>query len=181
MSKQEELHLQLPKRYFDNDDLDLLDMAILSQIEEFERNGKNCYMKDETFAKNFKSSPTTINRAISRLAKDNYITKSTKTKNIDGKIQTIRHLSMNKVNKQNDNTINNSNIDFVSCQNDKLKDNYIKDNYIKDNYKKDNINDDTIEKDKNVDKDIAISKIETEYVVIKRKPRKNLLESLLNE
>ena len=176
MNKQEELFLKVSKSYFNNKDLDALDMLILSQIEEFERNGKNCYMKDETFANNFKSSPSTINRAISRLVKINYITKSTKTKNIDGKIQTIRHLSINKVNNQNDNTINNNNIDFVSCQNDKLKD-----NYIKDNYKKDNINDDTIEKDKNVDKDIAIPKIETEYVVIKRKPRKNLLENLLKE
>ncbi|MDD5979579.1 MAG: GNAT family N-acetyltransferase [bacterium] len=38
-----------------------------------------------------------------------------------------------------------------------------------------------MKENKKVDKDIAIPKIETEYVVIKRKPRKNLLESLLNE
>ena len=41
MNKQEELFLKVSKSYFNNKDLDALDMLILSQIEEFERNGKN--------------------------------------------------------------------------------------------------------------------------------------------
>ena len=36
-------------------------------------------------------------------------------------------------------------------------------------------------KDKNIDSDISLPKYEIEYVEIKRKPPKNLLESLLNE
>ena len=47
MTSEKEVFLKVSKnRYFNRKDISTLDMLILSQIEEFERNEKSCYMTD---------------------------------------------------------------------------------------------------------------------------------------
>lgn len=188
MENKKELFLKVSKnRYFDNKDLSPLDMLILSQIEEFERNKKSCYMASKTFASNFNVSEETINRSIKKLVNMNYISSTLNNEHKDGKIQTTRQLSIVKkdVTCQNDNTqsktsenVTYQNDELLTCQNDSQKDNYLLKDNIKDN-KKDNNNNEQIEKDKYTKEEYHIPKIETEEVVITRKPRKSLIEDLI--
>ena len=117
---EKELFLKVSKnRYFDNKDLSPIDMLILSQIEEFERNEKSCYMASKTFASNFNVSEETINRSIKKLVSMQYINSTLNNEHKDGKIQTTRQLSIVKKDMacQNDNTQDETSKN-VSCQND---------------------------------------------------------------
>ena len=193
MTSEKEVFLKVSKnRYFNRKDISTLDMLILSQIEEFERNEKSCYMTDEVFASNLNSSISTINRAIKSLTERHFINKTTKNVNVEGKVKTIRQLSIIKkdMTNQNDNTSNEivaNQIENVSCQNDELltcqndsqKDNYILKDNLKENIK-DN-NNEQIEKDKYTEDNIRIPKIEEEIITIKYEPKKSLVSSLLGE
>lgn len=175
---EKELFLKVSKnRYFDNKDLSPIDMLILSQIEEFERNEKSCFMASKTFASNFNVSEETINRSIKKLVGMQYINSTSHNEHKDGKIQTIRELSIikNKTSNQND----NSQDENASCQNDSQKDNYILKDNLKENIK-DN-NNEQIEKDKYTEDNIHIPKIEEEIITIKYEPKKSLVSSLLGE
>ena len=181
MEMEKELFLKVSKnRYFDNKDLSPIDMLILSQIEEFERNEKSCFMASKTFASNFNVSEETINRSIKKLVGMQYINSTSHNEHKDGKIQTIRELSIikNKTSNQNDNSqdenVSCQNDELLSCQNDSLKDN------LKDNIK-DNNNNEQIEKDKYTEDNIRIPKIEEEIITIKYEPKKSLVSSLLGE
>ena len=192
METEKELFLKVSKnRYFDNKDLSPIDMLILSQIEEFERNEKSCFMASKTFASNFNVSVETINRSIKKLVGMQYISSTSHTEHKDGKIQTIRKLSIikNKTSNQNnisqidnsqDENVSCQNDELLTCQNDSLKDNYILKDNLKENIK-DNNNNEQIEKDKYTENGIRIPKIETEEFVITRQPRKSLVSSLLGE
>lgn len=187
MEMEKELFLKVSKnRYFDNKDLSPIDMLILSQIEEFERNKKSCFMASKTFASNFNVSEETINRSIKKLVGMQYISSISHTEHKDGKIQTIRELSIikNKTSNQNDisqdENVSCQNDELLTCQNDSLKDNYILKDNLKENIK-DNNNNEQIEKDKYTKDGYRIPKIETEEFVITRQPRKSLVSSLLDE
>ena len=184
---EKELFLKVSKnRYFDDKNLSPLDMLVLSQIEEFERNKKSCFMASKTFASNFNVSEETINRSIKKLVGMQYINSTSHNEHKDGKIQTIRELSIikNKTSNQNDNSqdenVSCQNDELLTCQNDSLKDNYILKDNLKENIK-DNNNNEQIEKDKYTEDGIRIPKIETEEFVITRQPRKSLVSSLLGE
>ena len=115
---EKELFLKVSKnRYFDNKDLSPLDMLILSQVEEFERNEKSCYMASKTFASNFNVSEETINRSIKKLVSMQYINSTLNNEHKDGKIQTTRQLSIVKKDMacQNDNTQDETS-ENVTCQ-----------------------------------------------------------------
>lgn len=181
MEMEKELFLKVSKnRYFDDKNLSPIDMLILSQIEEFERNKKSCFMASKTFASNFNVSEETINRSIKKLVGMQYINSTSHNEHKDGKIQTIRELSIikNKTSNQNDNSqdenVSCQNDELLSCQNDSLKDN------LKDNIK-DNNNNEQIEKDKYTEDNIRIPKIEEEIITIKYEPKKSLVSSLLGE
>ena len=186
---EKELFLKVSKnRYFDNKDLSPLDMLILSQVEEFERNEKSCYMASKTFASNFNVSEETINRSIKKLVSMQYINSTLNNEHKDGKIQTTRQLSIVKKDMacQNDNTqdetsknVSCQNDELLSCQNDSQKDNYILKDNLKENIK-DN-NNEQIKKDKYTEDNIRIPKIEEEIITIKYEPKKSLVSSLLGE
>ena len=191
---EKELFLKVSKnRYFDNKDLSPLDMLILSQIEEFERNEKSCYMTDEVFASNLNSSISTINRAIKSLTERHFINKTTKNVNVEGKVKTIRQLSIIKkdMTNQNDNTSNEivanqiknvtcQNDELLTCQNDSQKDNYLLKDKLKEN-KKDNTIANQNEKDKFTSESYCLPKIETEEIVLTYTPRKSLVSTMLGE
>ena len=186
MEMEKELFLKVSKnRYFDNKDLSPIDMLILSQIEEFERNEKSCFMASKTFASNFNVSEETINRSIKKLVGMQYINSTSHNEHKDGKIQTTRELSIikNKTSNQNDNSQDENascqNDELLTCQNDSQKDNYILKDNLKENIK-DN-NNEQIEKDKYTEDNIRIPKIEEEIITIKYEPKKSLVSSLLGE
>ena len=194
MTREKEVFLKVSKnRYFNRKYISTLDMLILSQIEEFERNEKSCYMTDEVFASNLNSSISTINRAIKSLTERHFINKITKNVNVEGKVKTIRQLSIIKkdMTNQNDNTSNEivaNQIENVSCQNDELltcqndsqKDNYLLKDKLKEN-KKDNTIVNQNEKDKYTEDGYRIPKIETEEIVLTYIPRKSLVSTMLGE
>ena len=179
---EKELFLKVSKnRYFDNKDLSPIDMLILSQIEEFERNEKSCYMASKTFASNFNVSEETINRSIKKLVSMQYINSTLNNEHKDGKIQTTRQLSIVKKDMacQNDNTQDETSKN-VSCQNDSQKDNYILKDKLKEN-KKDNTIANQNEKDKYTSGGCPMPKIETEEIVLTYTPRKSLVSTMLGE
>ena len=179
---EKELFLKVSKnRYFDNKDLSPLDMLILSQIEEFERNEKSCYMASKTFASNFNVSEETINRSIKKLVSMQYINSTLNNEHKDGKIQTTRQLSIVKKDMacQNDNTQDETSKN-VSCQNDSQKDNYLLKDKLKEN-KKDNTIANENEKDKYTSGGCPMPKIETEEIVLTYIPRKSLVSTMLGE
>ncbi len=179
---EKELFLKVSKnRYFDNKDLSPIDMLILSQIEEFERNEKSCYMASKTFASNFNVSEETINRSIKKLVSMQYINSTLNNEHKDGKIQTTRQLSIVKKDMacQNDNTQDETSKN-VSCQNDSQKDNYLLKDKLKEN-KKDNTIANQNEKDKYTSGGCPMPKIETEEIVLTYTPRKSLVSTMLGE
>lgn len=187
---EKELFLKVSKnRYFDNKDLSPIDMLILSQIEEFERNEKSCYMASKTFASNFNVSEETINRSIKKLVSMQYINSTLNNEHKDGKIQTTRQLSIVKKDMacQNDNTqdetsknVSCQNDELLSCQNDSQKDNYLLKDKLKENKKDNNIANQN-EKDKFTSESYCMPKIETEEIVLTYIPRKSLVSTMLGE
>ena len=187
---EKELFLKVSKnRYFDNKDLSPIDMLILSQIEEFERNEKSCYMASKTFASNFNVSEETINRSIKKLVSMQYINSTLNNEHKDGKIQTTRQLSIVKKDMacQNDNTqdetsenVTCQNDELLTCQNDSQKDNYLLKDKLKEN-KKDNTIVNQNEKDKFTSESYCMPKIETEEIVLTYIPRKSLVSTMLGE
>lgn len=194
MTSEKEVFLKVSKnRYFNRKDISTLDMLILSQIEVFERNEKSCYMTDEVFASNLNSSISTINRAIKSLTERHFINKTTKNVNVEGKVKTIRQLSIIKkdMTNQNDNTSNEivanqiknvscQNDELLTCQNDSQKDNYLLKDKLKEN-KKDNTIVNQNEKDKFTSESYCMPKIETEEIVLTYIPRKSLVSTMLGE
>lgn len=194
MTSEKEVFLKVSKnRYFNRKDISTLDMLILSQIEEFERNEKSCYMTDEVFASNLNSSISTINRAIKSLTERHFINKTTKNVNVEGKVKTIRQLSIIKkdMTNQNDNTSNEivanqienmacQNDELLTCQNDSQKDNYLLKDKLKENKKDNNIANQN-EKDKFTSESYCMPKIETEEIVLTYIPRKSLVSTMLGE
>ena len=150
--------LAINKDYL-NYDLKSIDILIIAQIEEFDRNKNFCHLSNQQFAEMFGESKSTIKRTIDKLEKLNIIKRQTTFIKNNGRGNKQRILSLNNRSKwkvQNEPTINNgksimnppskmegSNVDngrFKNAQwkvqNDPIKDN-IKDN-IKYNIYKDN-------------------------------------------
>lgn len=162
MNKDVDVFLRISKgKYFNNKDFSPIDILIMSQIEEFERNNKKCFISDETMANNFNVSVSTISRALEHLESKKYIVRKVTYENVGGKVKKTRQLSISNVSYQNEKDMTN--------QNDLLKDNTIKD-------KKDNI---IIQQ--NEEKDKKENCMQEEVIIIKPKPRVPLLQKMLNE
>ena len=150
--------LAINKDYL-NYDLKSIDILIIAQIEEFDRNKKFCHLSNQQFAEMFGESKSTVKRTIDKLEKLNIIKRQTTFIKNNGRSNKQRILSLNNRSKwkvQNESTIHNgksimnppskmegSNVDNGrskntqwKVQNDPIKDN-IKDN-IKYNIYKDN-------------------------------------------
>lgn len=141
--------LAINKDYL-NYDLKSIDILIIAQIEEFDRNKNFCHLSNQQFAEMFGESKSTIKRTIDKLEKLNIIKRQTTFIKNNGRGNKQRILSLNNRSKwkvQNESTIHNgkyimnppskmegSNVDngrFKNAQwkvqNDPIKDN-IKDN-----------------------------------------------------
>ena len=68
--------LAINKGYFGTG-LKSIDILIISQIEEFERNNCKCYLTNKQFAEMFGESESTIKRALDKLDDMNYINRNT--------------------------------------------------------------------------------------------------------
>ena len=157
--------LAVNKNYF-SIGLKSIDLLIIAQIQEFKRNGCECYMTNEQFSDLFGESVNTIKRSIKKLEQQKIINRSTSFIEGNGRSNRQRILSLNPRTQwkaQNGPTINNgrpimdsplmegSNIDDGrpkseewKAHNEPIKDN-IKEN-IKDKYNYDylfvNVDDD---------------------------------------
>lgn len=141
--------LAVNKDYFSMG-LKSIDLLIIAQIEEFKRNGCECYMTNEQLSDMFGESISTIKRALSSLETKGIIKRKTSTVSNNGQKSKQRILSISKV--QNEPTFkqgsNNTEARFKNeeskVHNEPIKDN-IKEN-IKDKYNYDylfvNVDDD---------------------------------------
>jgi DNA-binding Lrp family transcriptional regulator len=140
------IFLAIDKRYF-NSGLKSVEMLIASQVEEFERNGKQCYLTNKQFAEMLGESESTIKRELDKLEALNVISRDTKTIKGNGRANKQRTISVNEIDKwkvhiePDSNAMVGSNVDnggFKSSQwkvhNEPIKDNLkekLKDNYLK--------------------------------------------------
>lgn len=84
--------LQVNKEWLSNKELSLLEKLIVAQINEFERNKKECYMTDKQFADAFGVSTQQVTRAMKKLADNNIIQRNTKTVSNNGQASKYRTL-----------------------------------------------------------------------------------------
>lgn len=149
--------LAVNKDYF-NKGLKSIDILIIAQIDEYRRNGHDCYVTNEQFAEMFGDSRETIKRSLTKLENMNIVSRKTTFIEGNGRSNRQRVLSINDKSQwkaQNEPTImegsnkwkaqiptmEGSNIDngrLKSCewkaQSEPIKDN--KKNNIKENKKK---------------------------------------------
>ena len=92
------IFLAVDKRYF-NSGLKSIEMMIASQIEEFERNGKQCYLTNKQFAEMLGESESTIKRELDKLEGLNVISRDTKTVKGNGRANKQRTISINEIDK----------------------------------------------------------------------------------
>ena len=135
--------LAVNKNYFSMG-LKSIDLLIIAQIEEFKRNGFECYMTNEQFSDLFGESVSTIKRALDKLESKGIIKRTTHTVNNNGQKSKQRILSISKV--QNEPTFkqgsNNTEARFKN-EESKVHNDLIKEN--KKEKKKDNINNNDFE------------------------------------
>ena len=72
-----------------------IDILIIAQIEEFNRNGRECYITNKQFSEMFGESEDMIKRSLTRLEKMNIINRNTIFINGKGKSNRRRTLSIN--------------------------------------------------------------------------------------
>ena len=72
----ENVFLAVDKRYLGKN-LKSVDILILAQIEEFQRNGKPCYVTNQQFSDMFGESESTIKRSLDKLEEMNLIKRTT--------------------------------------------------------------------------------------------------------
>ena len=87
--------LAVSKQYLDIG-LKSIDIMIIAQIEEFERNNCQCYITNKQFADILGESESTVKRSIQKLDKLNIIKRRTNVVNGNGKANKQRILTLNK-------------------------------------------------------------------------------------
>ena len=149
----EDNFLAINKKYF-NMGFKSVELLIIAQIEEFERNDYKCYITNEQLSDMFGESISTIKRALNNLEEQGIIKRKTNTVNNNGQKSRQRILSISKGQnepnlKQKDTKKFNkqgSNVEQVRFKNEKRK---VHNEPIKENKKekkKDNINNNNFEK-----------------------------------
>lgn len=149
--------LAVNKRLLSNTELTLLEKLIISQIQEFTKNSKECYMTDRQFAEAFGVSTKQITRAMKSLDDKGVITRDTKFVHDNGqksKTRTLEAMDINgyclESNGQNSTEAMDKNEESNGQNSTKAMDTSVQ---IKDN-RKDNI------KDNRIDKAVAVSESE---------------------
>lgn len=91
MKKIEDAFLKVNKDHFGSG-LKPLELLILSQIEEFIRNGCECYVTNQQFAEAFSVSLSAVKAAIDRLEELGYIQRVTKVESGHARANRVRRL-----------------------------------------------------------------------------------------
>ena len=86
-----EKFLKVNKKYL-NSNLKPLEILILSQIEEFINNGRECYITNKQFAEMFSVTEPTVDSALNKLEQLKYIARLTQIVSGKGKTTKIRKL-----------------------------------------------------------------------------------------
>lgn len=138
--------LQVNKEWLSNTELSLLEKLIVAQINEFERNKKECYMTDKQFADAFGVSTQQVTRAIKKLADNNIIQRNTKTVSNNG--QASKHRTLKAIVKSDysleEGIVKNEKRNSQNDSQGIVTSDYIKDNLkenIKDNLRERKIED----------------------------------------
>lgn len=76
-----------------------IDLMIIAQIEEFQRNGCACYITNEQLSEQFGESESTIKRSIDKLEKMNIVKRNTSFVKGQGRSNKQRTLSINPFNQ----------------------------------------------------------------------------------
>ena len=82
--------LKVNKKYYEK--LKPLEILIMSQIEEFNNNGCECYLTNKQFAKMFCVSEPTVDSALNKLEKLKYIKRITSVETSKGCANRVRKL-----------------------------------------------------------------------------------------
>ena len=138
--------LSINKKYF-NIGLKSIDILILSQIEEYQRNNCECYITNQQFSDMFGESVSTIKRSIDKLEQKGMLERKTRSRTDNGKKSKERTLNVVKVHSElNFKNKQGSNVEQARFKNEKSK---VHNDLIKENKKekeKDNINNNDFEK-----------------------------------
>lgn len=87
--------LQISKTHFGSG-LKPLELLILSQVEEFVRNGCECYVTNQQFAESFNVSLSAVKNAIGQLEELGYIQRVTKVVSGNARANRVRRLILAK-------------------------------------------------------------------------------------
>ena len=91
--------LSINKKYF-NIGLKSIDILILSQIEEYQRNNCECYITNQQFSDMFGESVSTIKRSIDKLEQKGMLERKTRSRTDNGKKSKERTLNVIKVHNE---------------------------------------------------------------------------------
>lgn len=137
--------LSINKKYF-NIGLKSIDILILSQIEEYQRNNCECYITNQQFSDMFGESVSTIKRSIDKLEQKGMLERKTRSRTDNGEKSKERTLNVIKVHSElNFKNKQGSNVEQARFKNEKSK---VHNDLIKENKKekkKDNINNNDFE------------------------------------
>lgn len=116
-------------------ELNPTEILILSQVEEYNRTTKDCFMSDEVFAAQFGVSKSTISREMKILESKGFITRETKNvkggkerhiyinlKNIESALANV-NLTFDGSQQTSNCLLSNVNLPIVNKQNDSIKEN----------------------------------------------------------
>lgn len=137
--------LSINKKYF-NIGLKSIDILILSQIEEYQRNNCECYITNQQFSDMFGESVSTIKRSIDKLEQKGMLERKTRSRTDNRKKSKERTLNVIEVHSElNFKNKQGSNVEQARFKNEKSK---VHNDLIKENKKekkKDNINNNDFE------------------------------------
>ena len=137
--------LSINKKYF-NIGLKSIDILILSQIEEYQRNNCECYITNQQFSDMFGDSVSPIKRSIDKLEQRGMLERKTRSRTDNGKKSKERTLNVIKAHSElNFKNKQGSNVEQARFKNEKSK---VHNDLIKENKKekkKDNINNNDFE------------------------------------
>ena len=91
--------LSINKKYF-NIGLKSIDILILSQIEEYQRNNCECYITNQQFSDMFGESVSTIKRSIDKLEQKGMLERKTRSRTDNGEKSKERTLNVIKVHSE---------------------------------------------------------------------------------
>jgi DNA-binding Lrp family transcriptional regulator len=127
--------LAINKNYFDIG-LKSVDILIIAQIEEFQRNHRECYITNKQFSEISGESEDTIKRSLRKLEKMNVIKRNTTFIEGNGKANRRRTLTLNNPGEWKDHIaptkMDSAEVDDGRCKKDKWK---VQNAPIKDNIK----------------------------------------------